>query len=130
VIVDGDVQRLPAGELRAAAATAVATNRDLLIAGHAFDVEMEQISGRRMFVTHDGWGGMEMTPAVEMSPLQNAANGGRAEASGVSDLVGGAQIAAQSDDLGDQLRRGSARAMERSRGTIPQARQAQGAIAA
>jgi hypothetical protein len=41
VIVDGDVQTLPAGELRAAAPTAIATNGDLLIAGHTLDVEME-----------------------------------------------------------------------------------------
>ena len=33
VIVDGDVQSLPAGEPRASAPTAVATNGDLLIAG-------------------------------------------------------------------------------------------------
>jgi hypothetical protein len=35
------VQSLPAGELRAAAPTAIAANGDLLIAGHALDVEME-----------------------------------------------------------------------------------------
>src|SRR5882724_12292902 len=39
VIVDGDVQSLAAGKLRAAAATAIATNGNLLIAGHALDVE-------------------------------------------------------------------------------------------
>jgi hypothetical protein len=50
VVVDSDVQSLPAGELRAAMATAVATNGDLLIAGHALDVEMEQIAGSRMFI--------------------------------------------------------------------------------
>ena len=66
---------LPAGELRASAPTAIATNGDLLIAGHTLDVEMEQIAGGRMFITHDGWGGMEMAPAVEMSPLKNTADG-------------------------------------------------------
>ena len=81
VIVDGDVQSLPAGELRASSPPAVATNGDLLIAGHALDVEMEQVARRGMFITHDGWGGMEMAPAVEMSPLENAADGGRTETS-------------------------------------------------
>src|SRR5208337_3115906 len=38
VIVDGDVQSLPAGELRAAASPPIATKGDLLIAGHALDV--------------------------------------------------------------------------------------------
>jgi hypothetical protein len=81
VIVDGDVQSLPAGELRAAATTAVATNGDLLIAGHALDVEMEQIAGSGMLVAHDGRSGMQVAPAVEMSPLENAADGGRTETS-------------------------------------------------
>jgi len=130
VIIDGDVQSLPAGELRASAATAVAADGDLLIAAHALDVEMKQIAGRGMFITHDGRSGMEMAPAVEMSPLKNAADGGGAEMGGLGDLIGGAEFAAQGNDLSDQLRRGSAWAMERSRGTIPQARQAQGAIAA
>src|SRR5579863_3465428 len=79
VIVDGDVQSLPAGELRAAAAPAIAPNGDLLVAGHALDVEMEQIAGSRMLITHDRWGGMEMAPAVEMSAPQDAADSGGAE---------------------------------------------------
>jgi len=89
VIVDGDVQSLPAGELRAAAATAVATNGDLLITGHALDVEVQQISGRGMFIAHDGRSGMEMAPAVEMSPPENAADGGGAEMGSLGDLIGG-----------------------------------------
>jgi len=121
VIVDGDVQSLPAGELRAAAATAIATNGDLLIAGHALDVEMEQIAGSRMLVAHDRRSGMQMTPAVQLGALQDATDGGGAEMGGLGDVIGGAQQATQSDDLRDQLRRGSARATEGPRGTIPQA---------
>jgi hypothetical protein len=56
VIVDGDVQSLPARELRAAAATTVATNGNL-IAGHALDVEMEQVAGSGMFIAHTGGAG-------------------------------------------------------------------------
>jgi Transposase len=129
VIVDGDVQSLPAGELGAAAAAAIATNGNLLIAGHALDVEMEQIAGSGMLVAHDGRSRMQVAPAVEMSPLQNAADGGGAEAGGLGDLIGGAQLAAQGNDLGDQLRRGLARAVQRTGGTIPQAGQPQGAVA-
>src|ERR1051326_4978254 len=103
VIVDGDVQSLPAGELGATATAAVATNGDLLIAGHALDVEVEQIAGSGMLVAHDGWGGMQVAPAVEMSTLQNAADGGGAEAGGLGDLIGGAQLAPQGNDLGYQL---------------------------
>src|ERR1700733_268064 len=70
---------------------------------------------------------MEMTPAVRLSALQDATDGGGAEMGGLGDLIGGAQPATQSDDLSDQLRRGPARAMEWPRGTIPQAGQTQGA---
>ena len=72
VIVDGDVQSLPAGELWAAVPPTVATNGDLLIAGHALDVEMEQIAGSGMLVAHDRGSGMQMTPAVQLSALQDA----------------------------------------------------------
>jgi hypothetical protein len=91
---------------------------------------MEQIAGSRMFITHDGRSGMQMAPAVEMSPPEDAAYGGGAEMSGPGNLIGGEQLATQGDDLRDQLRRGSARAVERARGTIAQAGQAQGAVAA
>src|SRR4030088_2601668 len=72
---------------------------------------------------------VQVAPAVEMSPLQNAADGGGAEAGGLADLIGGAQLAPQGNDLGDQLRRGSARAVQRTGGTIPQAGHPQGAVA-
>ena len=90
VIVDGDVQRLPAGELRAAAPTTVAPQGDPLIAGHALDVEMQQIAGSGMLVAHDGRGGMEMAPAVQLSALQDATDGGGAEMGGLGDLISGA----------------------------------------
>src|SRR5213080_4483039 len=129
VIVDGDVQSLPAGELRAAAPPPVAPNGDLLIAGHALDVEMQQIAGSGMLVAYDGRSGMQMTPAVQLSALQDAAGGRGAEMGGLRDVTGGAQLATQADDLSDQLRRSSAGAMEGTRGTIPQAGQPQAAIA-
>src|SRR5205823_10359788 len=43
-IVDGDMQGLPAGELRATAATTVGTNGALLIAGHALEVVLQHIA--------------------------------------------------------------------------------------
>jgi len=129
VVVDGDVQGLPAGELGAAATPAIAPNGDLLIAGHALDVEMEQIAGSGMLIAHDRRSGMEMTPAVQLSALQDATDRGGAEMGGLGDLIGGAKLAPQSDDLSDQFRRGSARAVEGPGGTIPQAGQTQSAIA-
>jgi hypothetical protein len=47
-----------------------------------------------MFITHDGRGRMEMAPTVEMSPLENAADGGGAEMSGLGDVIGGPEFAA------------------------------------
>src|ERR1700732_2424970 len=130
VVVDGDVQSPPAGGLRGSRPPAVATNGDLLIAGHALDVEMEQIAGSGMLVAHDGRGGMQVAPAVEMSPLKNTADGGGAGGRGLGDLIGGGGTAGARGDLGDQLRRGSARAVQRTGGTIPQAGQPQVAVAA
>jgi len=129
MVVDGDVQGLPAGELRAAAASSVAAQGDAQVAGHGFDVEVEQVPWGRMFVAHQGRSRVQVAPAVEMSALENAADGGGAEAGGLGDLVGGAQLAPQGYDLGDQLRRGCARAVPRTGGTIPQAGQPQGAVA-
>ena len=109
MIVDGDVQGLPAGELRAPATAAIAANGDLLIAGHALDVEMEQIAGSGMLIADDGRGGMQVAPAVEMSALQDAADGGGAEMGGLGDVIGGMQLATQGDDLShrsDEVRRG------------------------
>jgi hypothetical protein len=94
VIVNGDVQGLPAGELRTSTAAAVAANGDLLIASHAFDVEMQQIAGSGMFIAHHWRSGMQVAPAVEMSAAQDAADGGGTKSGGLSDLIGGAQLAA------------------------------------
>ena len=71
-----------------------------------------------------------MTPAIEMGALQDAAYGGGTERSGLGDLIGGPQLAAQSDHLSQQRGRGAAGTVPRPRRTIPQAGQAQGAIAA
>jgi hypothetical protein len=37
----------------------------LLEAGHALDVEMEQVSRSGAFVAHDRWRGMQIAPAAE-----------------------------------------------------------------
>jgi hypothetical protein len=112
VIVDGHVQGLPAGKLGAATATAVPANGDLLIASHAFDIEMEEVAGSGMFVAHHRRRGMQMTPAIELRALQNAADGGGAEAGDLSNLVSGPQLATERDHLSADRRRSFTRAME------------------
>ena len=121
VIVDGDVQGLPAGKLRATATASVAANGNLLIAGHALDVEVEQIAGSGMFIAHHGRSGMQMAPAVEMSALQDAADGGGTELGGLGDLISGTKLTPQSDDLVHQPGRSAARAVPRTGRTIQQA---------
>src|SRR5437660_1674745 len=56
-----------------------AADGDLLIAGHALDVEMQQIAGSGMLVAHDRRSRMQMTPAVQLSAPEDATDGGRTE---------------------------------------------------
>jgi hypothetical protein len=123
------VRGVPASELRATATAAVAADGNALIAGHGFDVEMEKIAGSGVFITYHQGRGMQVTPAVEMSALQDAADRGGTEMGGLRDGIGRTQLATQSNDLSDQLRRGSARAVPWTGGTIPQAGQPQAAVA-
>jgi hypothetical protein len=60
---------------------------------------MEEIAGRGMFVAHHGRSGMDMTPTVQLSPLQDTTDGGGIEMGGLRDGIGGTQLATQSHDL-------------------------------
>src|SRR5258708_27747311 len=72
------------------------------------------------FITHHRRRGMEMAPAVEMSALQDAADGGGTELGGLSDAIGGMQLTPQGDHLFGQRRGSAARASEGTRRTIQQ----------
>jgi len=65
---------------------------------------MQQIAGSGMLVAHDRRSRMQMTPAVQLSAPEDATDGGRTEMGGLGDLIGGSQLATQSDDRSDQLR--------------------------
>jgi len=99
VVVDGDVESLPAGKLRATATTAVAANGNALITGHAFDVEMKQIAGSGMFIADHWRGRMQIAPAAEMGALQDAADSSGTEPGSLGDLISGAMLATQSENL-------------------------------
>src|ERR1700675_1464220 len=101
VVVDGDMQGLPAGMFVLAATAAVGAPRDLLEAGQALDVEMEQIAGSGMFVAHDGRGGMQIAPATEPSAAQNAADGSRTDGGAACDLIAGSMLTSQMKDVLD-----------------------------
>lgn len=87
VIIDGDMESLPAGKLAATATAAIATNRNLLIAGHSFDVEMQHVSWEGMFITHHRRAGMQVAPAIQTGALQDATDGGWAETDRLGDAV-------------------------------------------
>ena len=102
VVVDGDMQGLPSGMFVLAATATVGAPRDLLEAGHALDVEMQEIAGSGMFVAHDGRGRMQIAPATEPSAAQNAADGSRADGGATCDLIAGSMVTSQIDDVLDQ----------------------------
>jgi hypothetical protein len=64
VIVNGHVQRFPASELRPSTKPSVASHFHLLKTGHALDIEVQQVAGRRVFVTHRGRSGMQVPPTA------------------------------------------------------------------
>jgi hypothetical protein len=101
VIIDGDMERLPAGVLPPPATSSIATNGNLLIARHSLDVEMQQISRKGVFITHHGWGGMQIAPAIETSAPQDAADGGGTQSGGLGDLIAGAKLATEFEDASD-----------------------------
>ena len=98
VIVDSDMQGLRARMFVLTTAAAIAAPNDLLVAGHALDVEMQQIAGEGMLIAHHRRPRMQIAPAAETSTLQNAADGGRTESGAVCDLIGRAMLTAELDD--------------------------------
>ena len=98
VVVNGDVQSLPSGMLVLTAAAAVATPDDLLEAGHALDVEMEKIAGKRMLVTHDRRQRMQIAPSAETSATQNTADGGGTESGAARNLIRRTMLTAEFDN--------------------------------
>jgi hypothetical protein len=121
VIVDGDMHVLPADAFAVAFVIAVDAVARGMETSELFDVEMEQVSGRGVFVTDPRGKGIEMTHTVEPEPPQDAADGGAAEPGGLGDAHAGPALAAQCLDLAHQLRRGGARQSMRARRTIEQA---------
>jgi hypothetical protein len=95
VIVDSDVQGLPTGMFVLATAAAIATPNDLLEAGQALDVEMEEIAGAGMLIAHDRGQGMQIAPAAETSAAQNATDGGGTESSASCNVIGGTMLTAK-----------------------------------
>jgi hypothetical protein len=118
VIVDGDVQGLPTRMFMLTAAAAVAAPNDLLEAGHALDVEMEEIAGKGMFIADHRGQGMQIAPAAKTSAAQNAADGGGTETGALRNVIGRTMLTAELDHLFDLARRSGSRTAMGTRGTV------------
>src|SRR5271155_520450 len=95
VIVDGDVEELPTGAAGFVLRIAGEAMAGFGNAGQLFDVDVQQIAGSRMLVAKDGNDGFERASGVQMQAGEDAADGGAAQAGGLSDAHAGPAFAAQ-----------------------------------
>ena len=109
VVIDGDMESFPAGELGTTATASIAADGNLLVAGHSLDVEMQQIAGEGMFVTHNRRSRMQIPPTIQMSPTQNTTDRGGTESGAVGDLIRRTMLLSEADDQRRQLRGSRAR---------------------
>ena len=79
MILDGDMQCFSACELGTSATSSVRSYRDVLEAGHAFNAQVRQITGRGMFLAHNRRSWMQITPVAQMSAPQDAADRSRTD---------------------------------------------------
>src|SRR5690349_16002040 len=114
------MESFPSGELGATAATAIATDGNLLITGHSLDIEMQQIPGERKFIAHDRRGGMQIPPTIQMSPPQNTTGGGGTEPGAVRDVISRLVLPSEIDHLRCQVRGSRARTTPWARRAVQQ----------
>jgi len=101
VIIDGDVENLPAGAAGFVAGIAGEAMTGLDDASEFFGVDVQQIAGMSMLVAAHGQDGLQIADAAEFVTPENAADGGRTAVGGLSDAHGGPTLAAQREDLLD-----------------------------
>jgi hypothetical protein len=99
-------------------AAAIAAPGDLLEAGHALDVEMEEIAGKRMLIAHHRRQGMQIAPAAETSAAQNAADGGGTESGALCNVIGRTMLTTEFNHQPDLARRSGSGTAMRTRGTV------------
>lgn len=122
MIIDGHMQCLRAGKLAPTAQPAIAANGNLLKTSHSLDIQVQQISWGRMFITHHWRTGMQIAPATQTLAPQNAADRGRAEAQGLCDAIAGLEFPALGDDLISSFAGNPARTELGTRGVIVQSK--------
>jgi len=117
VIVDGDVETLPAGMMFTAAPT-VGTGDDVGKAAQGLEVEMEQITGSRMLIANQRYRGLEIAQAAETQAAKNAADGSPATSCNAGNVQAGEALAAQLFHLLDLVERSKARGTMRARRAV------------
>src|ERR1035438_1106261 len=95
VVVDGDIQKLPAGAAGFILGIAGDAMAGLVNAGQLLNVDVQQVAGSRKFVAHDGPGGLQHSDLVQFEPGEDAAHGGSAQAGGLGDANPGPTLASQ-----------------------------------
>lgn len=122
VIIDGDVETFDAGAWVAEGAVTGGAYARAKKAAELLDVEMEEFAGGGAFVAPGGrFGRIKRGEPIEVMTAQDAGESGLGDREDHHDLSVGASLAAQSEDLGFELRRGLAGLMMRYRRTIRQA---------
>lgn len=109
VIVDGDMQDLPAGTASFVTRIAGDTVTRLGKAGQFLGVQVKQVAGMWVFIAAHGHDGVQVAHAVEMVAAQDAADGGAAQAGGLRDVHAGPTLSPQHEDLVHEVGSGLAR---------------------
>jgi hypothetical protein len=122
VIIDGDVETFDAGAWVAEGAVTGGAHARAIKAAELLDVEVEEFAGGGAFVApRRRFGRIERGEAIEVMTAQDAGESGLGDRKNHDDLSVGASLAAQSEDLGFELRSGLAGLTMRYRRTIEQA---------
>src|ERR1700689_3741819 len=95
VIVDGHMHVVPAQPARAAAQIAVGARPGSAEAAQLLDIQMEQISGRRVLIEVDRRPRLQIAHAAQPVPAQDAADRGPAQPGRLPDAHSGPALAAQ-----------------------------------
>jgi hypothetical protein len=122
VIVNGHVEKLPAGPAGFVLRIAGEAMTGFADAREFFDVEVQQIAGSGMLITNDGNGRLERSSGVEFQTGEDAADGGAAQADGLGDAHTGPALTAQLFDAGHLFGGNATRGAMRARRAIAQSR--------
>ena len=104
VVIDADVDVVPAGPGRALAAVAGDAVAGLIETRELLDVQVQQLTGVLPLVTADGRGRFEGIEPVKPCPAQDAADGGGGHPHGPCDLDPRLPLEAQRRNAGNDVR--------------------------